>query len=34
MINYSLGLRKSNPNEKNAEMKVFAYAQSTEVSLN
>ena len=31
MINYSLGLRKSNPNEKNAEMKVFAYAQSTEV---
>ena len=31
MINYSLGLRKSNPSEKNSEKKVFAYAQSTEV---
>ena len=31
MINYSLGLRKSNPSEKNSEMKVYAYAQSTEV---
>ena len=31
MINYSLGLRKSNPSEKNSEMKVYANAQSTEV---
>ena len=31
MINYSLGLRKSNPSEKNSEKKVYAYAQSTEV---
>ena len=31
MINYSLGLRKSNPSEKNSEMKVYANAQNTEV---
>ena len=31
MINYSLGLRKSNPSEKNSEKKVYAYAQNTEV---
>ena len=31
MINYSLGLRKSNPSEKNSEKKVYAYAQARQV---
>ena len=30
-INYSLGLRKTNPSDKNSEIKVFAYTQFHEV---
>ena len=30
-INYSLGLRRTNPSDKNSEKKVYAYAQHNEV---
>lgn len=30
-INYSLGLRRSNPSDKNSEKKVYAYAQHNDV---